>query len=141
MYLICKETQGGFLVEIGYEKQKETIEEVENEPEKDLRNLKDLENEPEKDLRNPKDLEKNIEEYLTENQKQILEAIEINIFITQQELSSIVGINEKNIRNNIDKLKSKGLLERIGPNKGGYWKIKREYSSSKEWKTLTETKN
>jgi ATP-dependent DNA helicase RecG len=27
------------------------------------------------------------------------------------------------IENNISKLKAKGLLERIGPDKGGYWKI------------------
>jgi ATP-dependent DNA helicase RecG len=34
-----------------------------------------------------------------------------------------VGINEKNVRNNIAELKEKGLLERVGPDKGGYWKI------------------
>ena len=43
--------------------------------------------------------------------------------ITQAELSGIVGISEKNIRNNITKLKKKGLLKRIGPDKGGYWKV------------------
>jgi predicted HTH transcriptional regulator len=39
------------------------------------------------------------------------------------ELSKHIGINEKNIRIHIAKLKAKGLLERVGPDKGGYWKI------------------
>jgi predicted HTH transcriptional regulator len=39
------------------------------------------------------------------------------------ELSKHIGINEKNIRIHISKLKAKGLLERIGPDKGGYWQV------------------
>jgi predicted HTH transcriptional regulator len=35
-----------------------------------------------------------------------------------------VGITAEKIRANIAKLKAKGLLERIGGDKGGYWKIK-----------------
>jgi ATP-dependent DNA helicase RecG len=60
---------------------------------------------------------------LSQNQRKILDAIRKNKDITQLELSIIVDINEKNIRNNIAKLKNKGLLQRIGPDKGGYWKI------------------
>jgi ATP-dependent DNA helicase RecG len=70
-----------------------------------------------------KDLEKDLEKDLTQNQKNILRAIQNNDHITQQELSGIVGINDKNIRNNIAKLKAKGLIERIGHEKGGYWKV------------------
>lgn len=44
--------------------------------------------------------------------------------ITQVELSKIVGINEKNIRNNIKKLKDMGVLQRVGGAKGGHWLIK-----------------
>ena len=73
-------------------------------------------NVPEKDLE--KDLEK-----LTENQKKIILEIKKNKFVTQQDLSKLVRINEKNIRNNIMKLKQKGLLKRIGPDKGGYWEV------------------
>jgi predicted HTH transcriptional regulator len=36
-----------------------------------------------------------------------------------------VGINEKNIRNNIAKLKQKGILIRTGPDKGGRWEVRR----------------
>jgi predicted HTH transcriptional regulator len=35
-----------------------------------------------------------------------------------------VGISLRKIKENILKLKAKGFLERIGPDKGGYWKVK-----------------
>ena len=46
-----------------------------------------------------KDLQKDL------NQKRIVAEIKKNNFIIQKELSKIVGITEKNIRNNIAKLK------------------------------------
>ena len=49
-----------------------------------------------------------------------------NKFVTQSELSDIVKINEKNVRNNIVKLKDKGLIKRVGSAKGGYWEVKNE---------------
>lgn len=77
----------------------------------------------EKDLE--KDLQKDLQK-LTENQKKILAFIKEFPYITQNELSKNIGINAKNIRNNISKLKSLGILSRIGPDKGGYWQINRE---------------
>jgi ATP-dependent DNA helicase RecG len=38
-------------------------------------------------------------------------------------LANIVGITAINIRVNLAKLKAKGLIKRIGPDKGGYWKV------------------
>ncbi|MBQ6070971.1 MAG: winged helix-turn-helix transcriptional regulator [Bacteroidales bacterium] len=73
-------------------------------------------NVPEKDLE--KDLEK-----LTDNQRKILAIMKENPYVTQSELSSLIGINSKNIRNNIAKLKSTGRLTRVGPDKGGWWKV------------------
>ena len=75
-----------------------------------------LKNVPEKDLE--KDLEK-----LNQNQRKILQEIMKNKNITQKELSQTVGISEKNIRNNIAKLKEIGIIGRIGPDKGGHWEI------------------
>jgi len=74
---------------------------------------KDLQKDLEKDLQ--KDLEK-----LNANQRKIITEIRKNQHITQKELSKIVGINEKNIRNNIRKLKNMGILKRVGPDKGGH---------------------
>ena len=46
-----------------------------------------------------------------------------NDLITQKKLSNRIGISPRNIRKNMDVLKSKGLLKRIGPRKGGRWKV------------------
>jgi len=60
---------------------------------------------------------------LTEIQRIILREIESNKNITILEISRIANINLRNTKNNISKLKEIGLLERIGNNKSGYWKI------------------
>ena len=69
-----------------------------------------------------KDLEKDLEK-ISENQSKILELMRLNPYITQEELSKKIGINSKNIRNNILKLKNAGLITRIGPDKGGRWQV------------------
>ena len=60
-------------------------------------------------------------EKLGETEVKILKMILINKFVTTQELSESIGISTTAIENNIKKLKEKGLLKRIGPDKGGYW--------------------
>jgi len=77
----------------------------------------------EKDLQS--DLEKDLQKRfgLTDNQLKILVAVRRDRTVTQQRLSELVGITSKNIRLNMKKLKEKGLLKRIGPDKGGYWQI------------------
>jgi len=62
-------------------------------------------------------------ERLTENQKLILRYISENKNVSIVKLSEKVRIATKNIEENISKLKKKGLLKRIGPAKGGYWKV------------------
>jgi ATP-dependent DNA helicase RecG len=39
------------------------------------------------------------------------------------ELSDKIGISKRKILDNINKLKEKNILERVGNNKTGYWKI------------------
>ena len=72
---------------------------------------------------NQKDLEK-VTEKVTENQKRIMEVMLRNPFITVAELKDMVNISRKSILENIAKLKEKGLLKRIGPDKGGHWEVK-----------------
>ena len=43
--------------------------------------------------------------------------------ITTAELANQLGITAKGIEWQIGKLKQKGILERIGPAKGGHWKV------------------
>ncbi len=66
-------------------------------------------------------LQEKVTEKVTENQQQILEAIEKKPHITVSELAGILGISERKTKENIKKLKEKLLLERIGPDKGGHW--------------------
>jgi len=54
----------------------------------------------------------------------ILDAIAANPHITINELSDQVGIGTTAVENNLKKLKSKGMIERIGSARGGSWWIK-----------------
>jgi len=69
-----------------------------------------------------KDIQKDLQK-LNVNQRKIIMEIIKNPYITQKELSKIIKINEKNVRNNIRKLKNSGILKRIGPDKGGHWEV------------------
>ena len=69
-----------------------------------------------------KDLQKDLQN-LSKHQKQIVLEMKKNPKITQNELSKLVGITPKNVRNNIKKLKDLGLVKRVGPDKGGHWEV------------------
>ena len=60
---------------------------------------------------------------LTDNQKNIIALIKRNPDISARQLAPQVGISHRKIQENIAKLKEYGILERIGPPKGGHWKI------------------
>jgi ATP-dependent DNA helicase RecG len=62
---------------------------------------------------------------LTKKQQQILEIIQDNPKMSRLELSKDLGINPSAVQKHIEKLKEKGLLRRIGPDKGGYWEVLR----------------
>ena len=62
-------------------------------------------------------------EKLAENQIIIINAIKEDKSITISKLSAIVGISTTAIDKNLVKLKEAKIIERIGPDKGGYWKI------------------
>jgi len=64
-----------------------------------------------------------VTEKVTENQRKIINIMFENPNITVMELKEIICISRKSILENISKLKNKNILERIGPDKGGYWKI------------------
>ncbi|MDD2205263.1 MAG: putative DNA binding domain-containing protein [Bacteroidales bacterium] len=63
---------------------------------------------------------------VTENQQKILIEIEKNPYISQAKLSVLIGISRIHINKNISLLKSKGILTRIGPDRGGYWQINKQ---------------
>jgi ATP-dependent DNA helicase RecG len=53
----------------------------------------------------------------------ILDEIRQNNTIVLSDIAVKLGVNIKTIKRYVLKLKQKGLLQRIGPDKGGYWKV------------------
>ncbi|MBQ1733056.1 MAG: winged helix-turn-helix transcriptional regulator, partial [Bacteroidales bacterium] len=60
---------------------------------------------------------------VTERQVVILEEIGKNTYITAQQLSDILGISLRKTKENLSKLKERGIIRRVGPDKGGHWEI------------------
>lgn len=60
---------------------------------------------------------------ITVNQQKIIDEIKKNPFVTQDELSSIVGIAKLNINKNMKKLQEQNIIRRVGADKNGHWEI------------------
>ena len=56
--------------------------------------------------------------------RKILEIIKENPQVSRKELTLLIGgITEDGVKYHLNRLKEQGVLKRIGPDKGGYWKI------------------
>ena len=66
-----------------------------------------------------------------ETVEQILEAIANDPRITQNELVKVTGLTRRGVEWNLSKLKTKGLIERVGADRGGYWRIMRPLHQEK----------
>lgn len=76
--------------------------------------------------RSPKLVEGLVErlvEGLAENQKNILILIARNPRISKKAMAQSLGISTTAIDKNLTTLKEKGLLRRVGPDKGGHWEV------------------
>ena len=71
----------------------------------------------------PEKVGEKVGEKLTENQSLILKSMIDNPYITANELVLIVKISKRKIEENIAKLRQKGFIQRIGPDRGGYWEV------------------
>ena len=60
---------------------------------------------------------------LVESQQRILMLIKENPRISKREMADCIGISTTAIDKNIVALKDKGLLQRIGSDKAGYWAL------------------
>ena len=98
MKIDFKEICGGFMVTVSYSEQKtsmnvtETVEKTDETVEK-----------------------------TGETVEKILDVIKSNPKITQKELAKITGLTRRGIEWNLSKLKNDGVIERVGPDKGGEW--------------------
>lgn len=61
---------------------------------------------------------------LNSTQNRIIELMRDNPQITISELSNIIGMSNSGIKKNIAKLKEDGVIERVGSDKSGSWKVK-----------------
>jgi len=111
-----KTEKGREKIEKGREKTEKGREKTEKSREKIEKGREKIEKGREK---TEKSREKNIEK----GREKIIELIKSNKYITQIEIADSTGLSIKGVEKNIRQLKTKGLLERIGPDKGGYWKI------------------
>lgn len=60
---------------------------------------------------------------VTANQEKIIAELQKNPYMTQKELSEIVGISLKNIKENMKKMQESNILRRVGADKNGYWSV------------------
>lgn len=61
---------------------------------------------------------------LNNNQLKIIKLIKEDPKITRNELADILNITSDGVKYNLKKLVDNEIIERIGPDNGGYWKIK-----------------
>ena len=62
-------------------------------------------------------------------QEKLFALIKVNPHISVSSIAKKCGMSVKTIRNLIDELREDKLIERIGPAKGGYWKVLSEETS------------
>ena len=55
--------------------------------------------------------------------QKIVELIQNNNEISTQEMANIIGIDRRNIARQIKNLQAKGIIRRVGPDKGGHWEV------------------
>ena len=67
--------------------------------------------------------EKTSEKKRLKTSEKILDLAAANPRITIAELSERIGVTTHSIERNIKNLQYQGRLSRLGPNKGGYWKV------------------
>jgi len=58
-----------------------------------------------------------------ESSEKILELILYDQNILASTMAGSIGISERAVEKQLAKLKGKGVIDKIGPDKGGYWKI------------------
>jgi len=62
-------------------------------------------------------------EKLTANPRKIIQTLKASPKITANELSEKVGISQRKIEENLSKLKKLNVIERVGADRGGHWKV------------------
>ena len=62
-------------------------------------------------------------EKTTRTVEKILKILSKTPSITVREMSEILGLSRRGVEEQIKSLKQKGVIRRIGPDKGGHWEV------------------
>ena len=76
---------------------------------------------------------------LSGNERTVFEEMQAHPKVTANELSEILNINLRNTKKIIEKLKEKGLVERMGSRKTSHWEVGEASEETRE-KTREKTK-
>ncbi len=68
-------------------------------------------------------LQEKLQEKYPALQQTIIENMSANPDITYAQLMALTGKSQEALRRNINQLKQKGVIERIGSDKGGRWQV------------------
>ena len=80
----------------------------------------------------PKTLQKTLQKTPQKTPQKIMDLIMKNPDITTQEMATLIGIDRSNIARAIKKLQERGLVRRVGPDKGGHWEVILQTDSEKD---------
>ena len=123
-----RELGDGFITEFNYIKQKITTEGDEiipnvpkNVPEKEV-NV--TENVPKKGVNVTRSVPQNNYDFQENRFPIILTMVKKDKTVSMQCMANFFDVNIKTIKRDLERLKTMGLLERIGAKKGGYWVVK-----------------
>lgn len=61
--------------------------------------------------------------YLTNTDEYVLKVLSANGRATAPKIASLLGISESTVRRSFRRLKEYGMIERVGSDKAGYWKV------------------
>ena len=62
-------------------------------------------------------------EKTTRTVEKILKILSNTPSITARDMSEILGLSRRGVEEQIKSLKQKGVIRRIGPDKGGHWEV------------------
>ena len=60
---------------------------------------------------------------ITPKQFNVLELIKKDPSISRKDIAEKLQINESAVQKHLDALRVKGVIKRMGPDKGGYWEV------------------
>ena len=60
---------------------------------------------------------------MSDTEKKVYDEIVNNNDITREIIANNIGVNVKTVARAINVLKDKGIIKRVGPDKGGHWEI------------------